>query len=222
MKVGPINTRKTHCQPFFNGKGKHLAAVALEGCNFTETVIVTAVGFVAVIARQPKTLGHAYASSTRGRCSNESDEAFPSYGNITRGWLKTERTFKLWTKAKAAICKRCKTELSINLACSWTSVHVLPLDTCSLKLWAVSSYMPCLGSGAFGGSSSLSDSCRAANNHHEQHSHHKSRWKTWAAQWVDDPHRRLLLECLQHPCLQRLQISGTLVLNCLLFWLKQL
>lgn len=207
---------------YINKKRKRLAAAALQDCNFTETVVVTAVDFVAVIARQPKNLGHAYGSSSRGRYSNESDEAFPFYGNVTRGWLKTERTFKLGTKAKPAICKRCKAELCINLDSSWTLVHVLPLDTCSLKFWAVSSYMPCLGSGAFGGSSSLSDSCRASSNKHEQHPHHKSWQKTWAAQWVDDPHRRLLLECLQHPCLQRLQISGTLVLNCLLFWFKQL
>lgn len=40
--------------------------------------------------------------------------------------------------------------------------------------------------------------------------------------WVDTTHLRLLLEFLQHPGLQRLQISGSLVLNCLLIRLEKL
>lgn len=86
---------------------------------------------------------------------------------------------------------------------------------CSLKLRAVSSYMPCLGSGAFGGSSSLSGSWRANTCRHE---------RTQIINPLEngiDTHWRFRLERLEHPCFQRLQVSGTLVFHCFLIWLKQ-
>lgn len=90
-------------------------------------------------------------------------------------WLKTERLFKIFEKQKPYLLGQdAAAQVTYSFAYDQQYFHealsnishtrALPLAMWVLKLRAVSSYMPCLGSGALGGSSSLSGSWRMYKN----------------------------------------------------------
>lgn len=110
---------------------------------------------------------------------NQCNEAFPFSNEGARNTTGVvENKFKIGTKQKRFIwhdrkqlrkyttwsyCSFAFHETIITNC--WSSTRALPLAMWALKLGAVSSYMPCLGSGALGGSISLSGSWRKHNKH---------------------------------------------------------
>lgn len=134
--------------------------------GWQETIVTVGVGWWALrnVAQDQVLRSLLSQSKQQGFFFSNSDSVKLKVGV---NWKSIHKSFSVASRMQLHQYKRQRQTLIlqittvlavINSTCSPAS---LPLDMWALKVAAVSSYMPCLGSGAFGGSCSLSGSWRA-------------------------------------------------------------